>query len=694
MSYRSAGTILLLSILLSCLACLALDEAGVIDELNRASRCMTQQKWAEAHAAFKEVLKAQPDNPYALAGAARILMRGQKFDEAIKLLEKAQSKLPSQEDSTLINEWQIIGPFPNPHEGKGLEIPYPPEKEISLDAAYDGKPGDPAACKAAWAKMTQSCAECHNLCRGKGMDFGKKAMPCVKMVYPKNKEEMTKFADSLSDIKSIMMILQTACKPGTTNANEGAVGAAAYFADIMKTVQARANKLFAKNQTFVTAGKTFCGLCDAVIAARDKPTKVKWQKMNGQQVRELDKSLGPFGNAVFYGLATIPSDKNQVVELRVGSDDGCKVWLNGKPIWTHPVRRGVNPDNDHIFVRLAKGNNTLLMKIEQGLGNYGMAAKIVRAMSVAGLLQRARQQWNKIKNMARVRMSAKGLRKDSQRQYWIYKKARCCKRPPAGKVEILPPGEYTIRVGFPSGYIAKDFNLKAGEEFTIPTGLFTFKQVTPENLVSTVPQKLYNLETEKYLVTGYQGQTARLYPGKYRVCYQDMNEEQPSLAFGPWHVVGPFPNPSKKPKYHLGYDIEYPPEKEPIPDLKKSYESMGQKIGWKKIEDYPEINIVKAIPGWGIAYATATVHSDADREVELVLTLKGGAKVWLNGEMVKAVRPGRRAYYPLRLHKFVRLNKGPNCLFVKLPRAAGDWPLSAVAIKWKMYDVDIVADNK
>ena len=92
---------------------------------------------------------------------------------------------------------------------------------------------------------------------------------------------------------------------------------------------------------------------------------------------------------------------------------------------------------------------------------------------------------------------------------------------------------------------------------------------------------------------------------------------------------------------------------------------MGQKIGWKPIEAYPEINIVNVIPGWGIAYATATLESDADRDVELVMAFRGGAKVWLNGKLIKTIVPGRRAYYLHRMSTFAHLKKGKNLLLVK-----------------------------
>ena len=37
-----------------------------------------------------------------------------------------------------LTKWHVIGPFPNP-DRKGFDTVFPPEKEIRLDATYDGK---------------------------------------------------------------------------------------------------------------------------------------------------------------------------------------------------------------------------------------------------------------------------------------------------------------------------------------------------------------------------------------------------------------------------------------------------------------------------------------------------------------------------------------------------------------------------
>jgi len=665
--------------------CHALDDAGIIQRLNQASRLAAQRKWDAAAAAFNEVLKSDPNNPYALLGVARAHMGRQSWKKAISLLERAQKKLPPKEDSAPVSEWRIIGPFPNPSDGKGLDIAYPPEREIKLDATYDGKPAAVASAKGAMMTVRKSCMSCHQMCRVQMP----KAMPKQTMTLPKTSAGIPQFVGGLKGMKSLMMAHQMACGMGAQAVKAGDVKTAALAGAIMRSAQARANSMYSKNKRFVTGGKNLCTAATALEAAAKVPAKIGWQKRSAQDVFNMQRSL-PVDNVVFYGFATVRSDRDRVAELRVGSDDGCKVWLNNKLVWLNRARRPVRVDDDRIMVKLRRGDNKLLMKVEQGGGLYGMAAKIVRAPSAMASLRQAKQQYDKIKNKALVRVSSSGLRPDSPTMFWVYKKGRCIKKGRAGRLEVVPQGTYDIRIGFPSGYISQQFDVKNGAELVVPTGLFTFRQVTPPSLASAVPQKLYHLETEEYLVTGYQGMTARLYPGEYRVCYQDVRDEQPSAVFGPWHVVGVFPNP----KLNKGFNVVYPPEKQPMPDVTKPCKFGGRTMKWARIEAYPEVNITTAVPGWGVAYATATLESDAEREVGLIMTFKNGIKVWLNGKPIKTVGPLRRAYAMRRTTTFARLKKGRNVLFVKTLRGTYDWPLSAVAVRWKMYDVAVDVESE
>jgi hypothetical protein len=98
-----------------------------------------------------------------------------------------------------------------------------------------------------------------------------------------------------------------------------------------------------------------------------KPVSEKTGKIN----------LTPLGGDMFVAYAaciiTAPQDLKDT--LLLGSDDGCKVWLNGKLIHTNPAQRPLVLDADKVEVELRKGENTLLIKVEQGAGDAGVAAR-------------------------------------------------------------------------------------------------------------------------------------------------------------------------------------------------------------------------------------------------------------------------------------------------------------------------------
>jgi len=68
---------------------------------------------------------------------------------------------------------------------------------------------------------------------------------------------------------------------------------------------------------------------------------------------------------------TIQVDSAQPLTLSLGSDDGIKVWLNGKAVHTNKVTRSLAADQDKVTVQLQAGENKLLMKIVNATGGSG-----------------------------------------------------------------------------------------------------------------------------------------------------------------------------------------------------------------------------------------------------------------------------------------------------------------------------------
>lgn len=62
--------------------------------------------------------------------------------------------------------------------------------------------------------------------------------------------------------------------------------------------------------------------------------------------------------------------------LRCGSDDGIKVWVNGKAVFENDCDRGMAPDQDLIPVELNAGENRLTVVVTQRAGGWGFQARL------------------------------------------------------------------------------------------------------------------------------------------------------------------------------------------------------------------------------------------------------------------------------------------------------------------------------
>jgi type 1 glutamine amidotransferase len=91
---------------------------------------------------------------------------------------------------------------------------------------------------------------------------------------------------------------------------------------------------------------------------------------------ELDKTIGGHDkHCVTYLRTRVWSPKSQKVRLELGSNDGIKVWLNGRVVHANNVLRGITPGADKVKVTLQEGWNTLMMKITQGGGTWSACAR-------------------------------------------------------------------------------------------------------------------------------------------------------------------------------------------------------------------------------------------------------------------------------------------------------------------------------
>lgn len=93
------------------------------------------------------------------------------------------------------------------------------------------------------------------------------------------------------------------------------------------------------------------------------------------------------GYAVTY--ITVPADMK--VKMKTGSDDQCKVWLNGKEVFKFTDPRAADKDQDTTDVSLQKGVNVLVVKVVNEKIDWSFCVRFVDNddKPVAGLTAKA-----------------------------------------------------------------------------------------------------------------------------------------------------------------------------------------------------------------------------------------------------------------------------------------------------------------
>jgi CubicO group peptidase (beta-lactamase class C family) len=76
-----------------------------------------------------------------------------------------------------------------------------------------------------------------------------------------------------------------------------------------------------------------------------------------------------------YAYTEVAASRDGEVLFLVGSDDGAKVWVNGKKVFEvlPPTGRPLTPKQDRLKVKLRKGANGILVKVENGLGQWSLS---------------------------------------------------------------------------------------------------------------------------------------------------------------------------------------------------------------------------------------------------------------------------------------------------------------------------------
>jgi hypothetical protein len=83
-----------------------------------------------------------------------------------------------------------------------------------------------------------------------------------------------------------------------------------------------------------------------------------------------------------YFLVFADSAADQEASLLVGSDDSCKVWVNGRQIHEYRGDRALQPAADQLKVALKSGRNAIVVKVENHQGPGGVSLSIGSSANV------------------------------------------------------------------------------------------------------------------------------------------------------------------------------------------------------------------------------------------------------------------------------------------------------------------------
>jgi len=134
---------------------------------------------------------------------------------------------------------------------------------------------------------------------------------------------------------------------------------------------------------YMQEGKNYNALFDIPFEPEINDGKgAKWRKMptgtDASQPFYLDilKALNGGEQRVAYLRTKLQWPAEGQVKLWIGSDDGNKVWVNGKLVHANNVARAFTPDQDSATVTLKKGENIIMMKITQNNMPWGASLSI------------------------------------------------------------------------------------------------------------------------------------------------------------------------------------------------------------------------------------------------------------------------------------------------------------------------------
>ena len=111
---------------------------------------------------------------------------------------------------------------------------------------------------------------------------------------------------------------------------------------------------------------------------------IKWKYFENKESGYMDfiKLFKDKNDGVAYARTTIDLKQNAKIKIGIGSNDGVKLWINGKLVHVNQIARKAEPNQDIVTVNMKKGKNDILIKIDQTGGGWGFYFTIIEGAEV------------------------------------------------------------------------------------------------------------------------------------------------------------------------------------------------------------------------------------------------------------------------------------------------------------------------
>lgn len=366
--------------------------------------------------AFREAMAAF-DADHAPLVAERARFEQQRLPERLDQWAAASSQdLPLSSASLTLSEWRHAGPFAAESSEKAYEEAFEPEQAVDLAATdQDGNPRWTP--KPDWNDgtvhnpfTTENAAnylfreietpEDVTLSLSLGSDDAIK-------VWVNGEEVLAKQVGrgAAPDQEVLQVPIQQGTNTVLMKIVNGTGPSGFYFA--ATTLQPQTPRVMGRWQhigPFTTGGfdesfsRVFPPELDTNLAQSFGDGSLQWTEQPDWKDGEAHNDKLTGANCANYLFREIYSAAPQVLALSLGSDDGIKLWVNGREVLSKKVRRNVAAaGQETATIQLAAGRNELLMKIVNGGGETGFyfaASPAPAPADITAILRTQPDQWD------------------------------------------------------------------------------------------------------------------------------------------------------------------------------------------------------------------------------------------------------------------------------------------------------------